>query len=66
MGGDEPNLGDLALFGAINSFAGCRTFKEMRKDVPNLSKWFDDVQKAVLERRGSRLLEEKCNVSNNV
>ena len=66
MGGDEPNLGDLALFGAINSFAGCRTFKEMRKQIPNLSKWFDDVQQAVVERKGSKLLEAKCNTSVNV
>lgn len=64
LGGDRPNLGDLALYGAISSFAGCRTFKEMRKQVPGLSVWYEDVQKAVLERKGRYLLEDKSKSMN--
>lgn len=29
-GGQTPNLADLALYGAINSFEGCRAFSDIR------------------------------------
>ncbi len=27
LGGERPNLADLAAFGALSSFEGCRAFK---------------------------------------
>lgn len=29
MGGDQPNLADLAFFGALNSMEGCRAFGDI-------------------------------------
>ncbi|CAI2351075.1 unnamed protein product [Caenorhabditis sp. 36 PRJEB53466] len=29
LGGDQPNLADLSLYGAMNSFYGCSAFKEV-------------------------------------
>jgi len=62
LGGDEPNLGDLALYGAINSFVGCATFEEMRQET-DIGNWFDLVKEAVDSKRGRKLLEQKCKAS---
>jgi len=58
MGGKEPNLADLALYGAINSFVGCRTFKEMREQT-NIGEWYDAVHQAVSQKQGRYLVAEK-------
>uniref|UniRef100_A0A915IMU6 Uncharacterized protein n=1 Tax=Romanomermis culicivorax TaxID=13658 RepID=A0A915IMU6_ROMCU len=29
MGGDSPNLADLAVYGAITSFEGCQAFRDI-------------------------------------
>jgi len=55
MGGNEPNLADLALYGAINSFVGCRAFEEMRENT-KIGDWFDRVHEAVVAHSGSREL----------
>lgn len=47
-------------YGAINSFAGCKTFHEMRAETSGIAKWYDEMQKAVSEHRGAHLLAEKC------
>jgi len=62
LGGDAPNLGDLALYGAINSFVGCATFEEM-KEQTDIGKWFDSVKEAVDSKKGRKLLEQKCKAS---
>lgn len=58
LGGDQPNLADLALYGSINSFAGCSTFIEMRKDT-DIGVWFDEMQNVVQSHQGSNLLKAK-------
>ncbi|KAF7633399.1 Glutaredoxin domain-containing protein [Meloidogyne graminicola] len=60
MGGDQPNLADLALFGACNSFFGCVAFSEMCQNDKRLREWFDAMSVAVREARGKGLLEERC------
>ncbi|CAD5229198.1 unnamed protein product [Bursaphelenchus okinawaensis] len=60
LGGNEPNLADLSLYGAITSFAGTRTFAELRKQC-DIGEWFDNVQKAVQEHRGAALIKAKSN-----
>jgi len=52
LGGSEPNLADLAFYGAITSFAGCRTFAEMREQC-DIGIWYDKVHQAVVEHRGA-------------
>jgi hypothetical protein len=76
MGGNEPNLADLvrfyallrdkqslfqALYGAINSFIGCRAFAEMRENT-KIGDWFDRTQQAVLAHSGSRELAKSLAV----
>lgn len=45
LGGDEPNLADLSLHGAITSFSGTRTYKELSEKC-DIGKWFDAVDQA--------------------
>lgn len=58
-GGKTPNLADLALYGALNSFNGCAAFNELRSNKP-FCEWFDAVDAAVKEKQGRKLLEQKC------
>lgn len=58
MGGDQPNLADLSLYGAINSFVGCRTFKEM-KEQTKIGEWYDAVHQAVTQKQGRNLVASK-------
>ncbi|CAK5089791.1 unnamed protein product [Meloidogyne enterolobii] len=60
MGGEQPNLADLALFGACNSFYGCIAFSEMCQYDKRLVEWFEAMNLAVKEARGKKLLEAKC------
>lgn len=32
-GGSKPNLADLAVFGALNSFEGCQAFDDIKKNT---------------------------------
>jgi microsomal prostaglandin-E synthase 2 len=58
MGGEKPNLADLALYGAINSFVGCSTFKEMREHT-KIGEWYDRVHQMVIHKQGRHLLAAK-------
>uniref|UniRef100_A0A914H0I7 Prostaglandin E synthase 2 n=1 Tax=Globodera rostochiensis TaxID=31243 RepID=A0A914H0I7_GLORO len=59
MGGQNPGLADLALFGAFKSFTGCFAFAEMYNGSKELKTWFDAMETAVAEGRGRVLLELK-------
>ncbi|VDK52526.1 unnamed protein product [Anisakis simplex] len=59
LGGDQPNLADLELYGAMNSFYGCQAFKEM-KDRSRIGEWFERMKNAVGSRSGSALLAQRC------
>ncbi|GMR33858.1 hypothetical protein PMAYCL1PPCAC_04053, partial [Pristionchus mayeri] len=55
MGGDRPNLADLALYGAMQSFYGCAAFKECCSTGP-ISEWYARMKSAVDKREGAYLL----------
>uniref|UniRef100_A0A0N4Z675 Prostaglandin E synthase 2 n=1 Tax=Parastrongyloides trichosuri TaxID=131310 RepID=A0A0N4Z675_PARTI len=59
MGGREPNLADIALYGAIQSFVGLDCFEEMKRKT-NIEKWFNAMDKLVKERHGSKYLKNRC------
>lgn len=52
MGGNEPNLADLALYGAITSFEGTSAFKDMMQNT-DIGNWFYAVKEMVQNRNGS-------------
>ncbi|EDV96786.1 prostaglandin E synthase 2 [Drosophila grimshawi] len=51
MGGKQPGLSDLAVFGVLSSMEGCQTFKDCLQDT-NIGKWFYDVKEVVQKNRG--------------
>uniref|UniRef100_A0A0K0F3N2 Prostaglandin E synthase 2 n=1 Tax=Strongyloides venezuelensis TaxID=75913 RepID=A0A0K0F3N2_STRVS len=59
MGGREPNLADIALYGAIQSFVGLDCFEEMKKKT-DIEKWYNPMDKLVKERYGSKYLKNRC------
>ncbi|CAD6194966.1 unnamed protein product [Caenorhabditis auriculariae] len=58
MGGAKPNLADLALFGAMNSFYGCRAFKEVILKG-KIAVWWSDMKSAVENHEGRTILEAR-------
>ena len=53
MGGAQPNLADLAVFGVLCSMEGCRAFQDACDTVPRLREWFGSVKEAVTAHAGS-------------
>jgi microsomal prostaglandin-E synthase 2 len=51
MGGSNPNLADLAVFGVLNSIEGCAAFDDALKHT-NIGKWYFAVKDACKTNRG--------------
>uniref|UniRef100_A0AC35TPV2 Prostaglandin E synthase 2 n=1 Tax=Rhabditophanes sp. KR3021 TaxID=114890 RepID=A0AC35TPV2_9BILA len=58
MGGKEPNLADLSLYGAIQSFVGLDVFEEMKQKT-KITKWYTEMDKAVKSRLGTKYIKGK-------
>ncbi|ALC44860.1 Su-P-, partial [Drosophila busckii] len=56
MGGKQPGLSDLAVFGVLSSMEGCQTFKDCLQNT-NIGKWFFDVKEIVDKNRGALIRE---------
>lgn len=56
LGGDVPNLADLAVFGLLNSIEGCTAFQELKTNT-NISTWYDNVKESVSGHRGYEFLQ---------
>jgi len=55
MGGPEPNLADLSLYGAITSFEGCPAYDDMRANT-QIGDWYDAMKTMVSTHAGGRYL----------
>ncbi|XP_076661418.1 prostaglandin E synthase Su(P) [Halictus rubicundus] len=55
MGGDQPNLADLAVYGVLKSIEGCKAFQDAL-DNTNLNTWFSAMTKEVEAHSGSKNL----------
>ncbi|XP_068968237.1 prostaglandin E synthase 2 [Bombus flavifrons] len=58
MGGEKPNLSDLAVYGVLKSIEGCSAFKDAL-DNTNLSTWYNAMTKEVETHSGSKYLMTK-------
>lgn len=58
MGGEKPNLSDLAVYGVLKSIEGCSAFKDAL-DNTNLSAWYNAMTKEVETHSGSKYLMTK-------
>ncbi|XP_066600384.1 prostaglandin E synthase 2 [Prorops nasuta] len=58
MGGEEPNLSDLTVYGIFKSIEGCEAFKDLLRST-KLGTWFNAMTEKVQEHSGSKLLNIK-------
>jgi len=54
MGGDKPNLADLAIYGALSAVEGCEAFLDLQANT-NIRPWFEAMKKAVEAETGTSL-----------
>jgi microsomal prostaglandin-E synthase 2 len=46
MGGEQPNLADLAVYGVLSSIEGCEAFDDLQTHT-KISGWYDAVKHRV-------------------
>ncbi|CAG5134086.1 unnamed protein product [Candidula unifasciata] len=52
MGGNQPNLADLAVYGVLNSIEGCYAFQDALTNT-NIGPWYNRTKKAVQNHSGA-------------
>lgn len=52
MGGNEPNLADLAVYGILSSIEGCNAFKDLLKNS-KIKHWYLDMKDQVVNHGGA-------------
>ncbi|KAK7495742.1 hypothetical protein BaRGS_00012962 [Batillaria attramentaria] len=57
MGGDQPNLADLSVYGVLNSIEGCQAFQDARNNT-NIDVWYKRMQTAVKSHAGAHPLQK--------
>jgi len=55
LGGTQPNLADLAVFGVLNAIQGCEAFQDARANT-SIGDWFDRMKVSVGERQGRHMI----------
>jgi len=58
LGGDKPNLADLAVYGALSAVEGCEAFLDLEANT-KIKPWFEATKKAVQEQAGAILVENQ-------
>ncbi|CDW52565.1 epoxide hydrolase 1 [Trichuris trichiura] len=51
LGGQQPNLADIAMYGALNSFEGCKAFRDLSENT-KITAWFQAVKEQVENHAG--------------
>lgn len=51
MGGHQPNLADLAVFGVLSSIEGCTAFKDLM-EKSRINNWYSSMKEAVNNHQG--------------
>nr|XP_018915501.1 PREDICTED: prostaglandin E synthase 2 [Bemisia tabaci] len=52
IGGNVPNLGDLAVYGVLSSIEGCDAFKDLMNNSSSVEQWYQDMKIAVNNHLG--------------
>ncbi|XP_046370270.2 prostaglandin E synthase 2-like [Haliotis rufescens] len=58
MGGDSPNLADLAVYGVLSSIEGCEAFQDALSNT-NIGPWYRRTKVAVNSHAGANPLNKK-------
>lgn len=56
MGGKNPDLSDLAVYGILKSIEGCAAFKDALQNT-NIGTWYEAMRERVDSNSGSKLLK---------
>ncbi|XP_053624376.1 prostaglandin E synthase 2 [Plodia interpunctella] len=51
LGGDEPNLADVSVYGVLSSIEGCEAFQDLRSHT-NIGVWYDDIKNTISDKMG--------------
>ncbi|RVE49247.1 hypothetical protein evm_006139 [Chilo suppressalis] len=46
LGGDEPNLADVSVYGVLSSIEGCQAFQDLKANT-EIGKWYDDIKNTI-------------------
>ena len=57
MGGQRPDLADLAVFGCLSAIEGCDAFKDLLENT-KIANWYYPCKKAIEEHMGQVQLTE--------
>lgn len=57
MGGQRPNLADLAVYGCLNAIEGCEAFADVLKHT-NIGPWFYSVKKELDDHSGQLMIKK--------
>lgn len=49
LGGKQPNLADISVYGILSSIEGCQAFQDLRENT-DIGKWFDNMSSMVKTR----------------
>lgn len=55
MGGDRPNLADLAVYGVLCSIEGCQAFKDVVQNT-KIADWYYPMKDAVNKQEGAQFV----------
>ncbi|CAH1165678.1 unnamed protein product [Phyllotreta striolata] len=55
LGGDRPNLGDLAVYGVLSSIEGCRAFEDLLGHT-KIGGWYFEMKEVVGRSEGAKLI----------
>ena len=58
MGGETPNLADLAVYGALSAIEGCEAFSDLCNNTKVIP-WFNAMKEAVKNSEGKKIFDEK-------
>lgn len=58
MGGNTPNLSDLAVYGVLTAVEGCDAFQDVKSNT-NISHWFENMSEIVKQHGGATVVSER-------
>lgn len=60
LGGEQPNLADISVYGVLSSIEGCTAFHDLRNHT-KIGKWFDEMSNMLQQKRGQVLAVNAIN-----
>lgn len=58
IGGDTPNLADLALFGALMSMEGCQAYSDILTNT-DIESWINAIKMHVCRNKGDSVIIQR-------